>query len=157
MQIKSIHSSLILSLTVVMSLLIAGCANEGLGSGDYSREQARSEHHIRKGTVESIRKVKIEGTRTGIGAVAGAGLGGLAGSEFGRGSGNVAATIGGAILGGVAGQAVEQAVTKQDGIEITVTLESGKTISVIQAEDERFRVGDRVRVLSDHGSVRVSH
>ncbi|CAK0741409.1 Outer membrane lipoprotein pcp [Gammaproteobacteria bacterium] len=159
MKINPLNYLPILSLTAVMLLTMTGCANEGLGSDDYSRNQARSEHHVRVGTVESIRKVKIEGTRTGVGVVAGAGLGGLLGSEIGEGKGNIAATIGGAVLGGIAGQATEQALTKQDGLEITVVLESGKTISVVQAqtEDERFRVGDRVKILSGHGTTRVTH
>lgn len=45
----------------------------------------------------------------------------------------------------------------QNGIEITVRLDSGRLIAITQAADESFRVGDRVRVLSGGGTTRVSH
>lgn len=138
-------------------LTVGGCANQGLGGGDYTREQTRGEQTVRLGVVEQVRSVKIEGTRSGVGAVAGAGLGGLAGSEVGGGRGSIAGAIGGAIIGGIAGQAVEQVGTKQEGVEITVKLEGGKLIAITQAADERFNIGDRVRILSGGGVTRVSH
>ncbi|CAK0760320.1 Outer membrane lipoprotein pcp [Gammaproteobacteria bacterium] len=146
------------SLALVGLLTMTGCATPGLGSGDYARAQARGEQTIRLGVVESIRKVRLEGTETGVGTIAGAGLGGLAGSRIGQGSGSVAAAIGGAVLGGIAGHAIEQTTTKQEGLEITIMLDNGKMIAVTQAADEPFRIGDRVRVLSDHrGVTRVAH
>jgi outer membrane lipoprotein SlyB len=63
----------------------------------------------------------------------------------------------GSVAGGVAGQAVEQAATRQPGLEITVKLDSGRMIAVTQAADENFRPGDRVRVLSDGHTARVTH
>jgi outer membrane lipoprotein SlyB len=154
---RFLNGAPMLSLLAAALLAVAGCANEGLGGGDYSRAQTRGEQTVRLGVVESVRSVKIEGTRSGVGAVAGAGVGGLAGSEVGGGRGSIAGAIGGAILGGIAGQAVEQAGTKQEGVEITVKLESGKLIAVTQAADERFNIGDRVRILSGGGVTRVSH
>jgi len=63
----------------------------------------------------------------------------------------------GSVAGGVAGQAAEQAATRQPGLEITVKLDSGRMIAVTQAADENFRPGDRVRVLSDGRTARVTH
>jgi outer membrane lipoprotein SlyB len=40
--------------------------------------------------------------------------------------------------------------------EITVLLDSGKYIAVVQGADELFRAGDRVRVLSGR-TTRVTH
>ncbi|CAK0776865.1 Outer membrane lipoprotein pcp [Gammaproteobacteria bacterium] len=136
---------------------VGGCATEGLGNADYSRTQARGEQHIRAGVVEYVRPVKIEGTNTGVGAMAGASLGGLAASEIGQGTGSIAAAIGGAVLGAVAGQMAEAALTKEEGLEITVELDSGKKIAVTQAADEMFRVGDRVRILGNGETTRVTH
>jgi outer membrane lipoprotein SlyB len=147
----------IVTLAAAALMAVAGCASEGLGGGDYSRTQTRGEQTVRMGVVDQVRAVKIEGTRSGLGAVAGAGLGGLAGSEVGGGRGSIAGAVGGAIIGGIAGQAVEQAGTKQDGVEITVKLDSGRLIAVTQGADEQFQVGDRVRVLSGGGVTRVSH
>jgi outer membrane lipoprotein SlyB len=43
-----------------------------------------------------------------------------------------------------------------NGIEITVLLDGGRYIAVVQAPDEQFHVGDRVRVLSGQGITRVA-
>ena len=63
----------------------------------------------------------------------------------------------GAVLGGVAGQAIEEKTTKKEGLEITVKLDSGQIIAVTQEADEQFRAGEKVRVLSGSGVTRVSH
>ena len=63
----------------------------------------------------------------------------------------------GSVAGGVAGQAAEQAGTRQTGYEITVRLDNGQMIAVTQAADEAFKPGDRVRLLSDGGTTRVTH
>jgi len=109
------------------------------------------------GIVESVREVNIEGTKTPIGAGAGAVVGGVAGSTVGSGRGSAVGATVGAVLGGLGGAATEEAVTRQKGVEITVKLDSGRMIAVTQAADEEFRVGDRVRVLSGGGTTRVSH
>ena len=58
---------------------------------------------------------------------------------------------------GLGGAAVEEGVTRQKGVEITVKLDSGRMLAITQAADEEFRVGDRVRVLSGGGTTRVTH
>ena len=78
---------------------------------------------------------------TGVGTAAGAVLGGIAGSNVGGGIGQVAGAIGGAILGGIIGQNVEKSANERQGVEITVLLDSGKYIAVVQEADEQFRVG----------------
>jgi len=148
------------SLALPIALILAtavGCATPGLGGGDYSRAQTRGEQTVRLGVVEQVRPVKIDGTRSGVGATGGAVLGGVAGSGVGGGRGQVAGAVAGAILGGVVGQAAENSATTKPGVEITVKLESGKLIAVTQEADEQFRIGDRVRILSGGGVTRVSH
>jgi len=108
--------------------LLGACAS-GVGGDDYSRDQTRREQTVRLGVVDSVREVKIDGTRSGVGAVA----------------------------GGVAGQAAEQGATRQTGLEITVLLDGGRLIAVTQAADETFKPGDRVRILSDGATSRVTH
>jgi outer membrane lipoprotein SlyB len=63
----------------------------------------------------------------------------------------------GAVAGGVAGQAAEQAATGTTGLEITVRLDSGQLIAVVQEAEESFRPGERVRVLRGGRSTRVTH
>ncbi|MDO9221115.1 MAG: hypothetical protein Q7T90_08815 [Thiobacillus sp.] len=137
-------------------VVLGGCAS-GTGGKDYSREQARTVQDVQMGVVELVREVNIEGTKTPIGAGAGAVVGGVAGSTIGSGRGSVVGATVGAVLGGLGGAAAEEGVTRQKGVEITIKLDSGRIIAITQAADEAFRVGDRVRVLSGGGTTRVSH
>ena len=142
-------------LAAVAAVTIAGCATSKSGSV-YSREDALREQTVRMGVVESVREVKLEGTRSGIGPAAGAVAGGVAGSSIGHGRGSALGAIAGAVVGGIAGQAVEQSATKKQGVEVTVKLDSGQMVAVMQEADETFRPGDRVRILSDGATSRVT-
>jgi outer membrane lipoprotein SlyB len=144
------------AILVAVSALLFGCAT-GTGGKDYSREQTRTVQEVQMGVVEAVREVNIEGTKTPIGAGAGAVVGGVAGSTIGGGKGSVVGAAVGAVLGGLGGAAAEEAITRNQGVEITVKLDSGRLIAVTQTADESFRVGDRVRILSGGGTTRVSH
>jgi outer membrane lipoprotein SlyB len=150
------NRTFVATLLAAGTLLLAGCP-AGLGSKDYSRGQARTVQEVQMGVVESVREVNIEGTKTPVGAGAGAVVGGVAGSSVGGGKGSVVGAALGAVLGGLGGAAAEEAVTRQKGVEITVKLDSGRMLAITQAADEQFKVGDRVRVLSGSGTTRVSH
>ena len=138
------------------ALLLGGCAYNA-GSRDYRGYQVMGEQSVRFGIVESVRDVNIAPHETGVGTAGGAVLGGIAGSNVGQGSGQVAGAIGGAILGGIIGQNVERSANQRQGLEVTVLLDSGKYVAVVQQADEQFRPGDRVRVLSGRGTTRVTH
>jgi len=140
----------------VLGLALGGCAYH-YGSGDYRGYQVRGEQSVRFGVVDSVRPVRINPRDTGLGAATGAIAGGIAGSNVGGGSGQIVGALGGAILGGVIGQNVEQSANERRGEEITVLLDSGKYLAVVQEADESFRPGDRVRVLSGRGTTRVTH
>jgi outer membrane lipoprotein SlyB len=134
--------------------LLAGCATEP--GADASGEPARRKPSEHGGVVESVREVQIERAGSGIGGVVGAVIGGVAGSNVGQGSGAVIGSVLGSVLGGVAGQAAEQAATHRPGYEITVRLDDGQRIAVTQGTDESFSPGDRVRILSDGITARVT-
>jgi outer membrane lipoprotein SlyB len=112
---------------------------------------------IELGTVQMVKPVKIEGTKSYVGPAAGAAAGGALGSTIGSGSGKTVSTVLGALAGGAAGAAVEEEITKKDGLEITVELDNGEAIAVVQEADVPFAVGDRVRILKGpDGTTRVS-
>jgi outer membrane lipoprotein SlyB len=150
------HRLSALAITAFAAILLAGCAGSQSGSA-YSRTQTRGEMHVRMGIVESVRTVLIEGTQSGVGAVAGGVVGGVAGSNVGQGRGSTVGSVLGAVLGGMAGQAIEEKASKKDGLEITIKLDGGQIIAVTQEADEQFHAGERVRVLSGSGVTRVSH
>jgi outer membrane lipoprotein SlyB len=141
---------------LILVLLATGCASSR--SGDvYTRDQARQEMLVRTGVVEGIREVTMEGTKSGAGTFAGAAVGGVAGSTVGSGKGEIVGAIIGAVIGGIAGSAIEESATKKNALEITVRLDGGQIIAVVQEMGESFYPGDRVRVLSGSGSTRVTH
>ena len=136
--------------------LLGACAYPGVGAGDYTMYEAQGEQQVRFGVVESVRDVRLDPYDSGVGTVTGAMVGGIAGSHVGGGSGQAVGAIAGTILGGIIGQNVEKSANELPGIEITVLLDSGKYIAVVQGADELFRTGDRVRVLSGR-TTRVTH
>lgn len=140
---------------LTLAALLAGCATSR--SGDvYSRGEALREQTVRLATVESVRPVTIEGTRSGIGAAAGGIAGGVAGSGVGSGRGSTIAGVLGAVGGGVAGQAIEEGATRRRGVEITVRLDNGELRAIVQEETDKFAPGQRVRLLTSGGVTRVS-
>lgn len=152
-----ISTSMALAAAIAASAFISGCASTSSGSV-YSGGQARQEQTVRMGVVESVRQVTIEGSKSGVGTIAGGAIGGVAGSNIGGGNrGSAVGTILGAVAGGLAGSAIEQSTTKKQGLEITVKLDNGELRAITQDADESFRPGERVRLLSGGGVTRVTH
>ena len=152
------RSILTIFLLPIALLLSGGCASN-LGGDDYSRSEARRTMRVRFATVESVRPVRLEGTRTPVGPMAGAVAGGVIGHSLG-GRGSVISAVGtvaGAVAGGVGGAAVEEAVTRRRGVEITVQLDNGEYLAVVQADGgEDFQPGERVRLVGDGYTERIT-
>jgi outer membrane lipoprotein SlyB len=141
-----------------MSLMLGGCMTN-LSGDSYSRDEARQVQTVRMGTIDALRPVKIEGSKTPIGAGAGAVVGGVAGSALGGGRGSVITAVIGAVAGGLLGSATEEGLTRTQGVEITVREDDGSMRAYVQAvqENEIFRVGERVRIMTVNGTSRVAH
>ncbi|WP_416426319.1 glycine zipper 2TM domain-containing protein [Pseudomonas sp. App30] len=151
-------SALLLACFTTSSLFLGGCVSN-LQGDTYSRDEARRVQTVRMGTIESLRPVKIEGTKTPIGAGAGAVVGGVAGSAIGGGRGSIITAVIGAVAGGLVGSAAEEGMTRAQGVEITVREDDGSMRAYVQQvqENEIFRVGERVRIMTVDGTSRVSH
>lgn len=158
MKIRPILAFSLLSAAV---LAVSGCASN-LGGEHYSRGEARQTMSIRFGTVVSVRAVQIEGTKTRVGATAGAVTGGVIGRSVGNslGSNSISRSIGtvlGGVAGGVGGAAAEEAITRTDGVEVTVKLENGEILAVVQQDGgENFQPGERVRLVGGGKATRVT-
>lgn len=152
--LKSI-AVLCLELVLVM-LLMTACQPASRSGQVYSRDQAMTSHSVYYGTVLRVNDVTIEGSQSGVGAVAGGVMGGVLGSTIGGGSGRNVATAAGAIAGAGIGSAAEKNMTTKAGVELEIELDSGQLIVVVQEKDDVYAVGDRVRVLKDaKGTTRV--
>ncbi|HEX8479221.1 MAG TPA: glycine zipper 2TM domain-containing protein [Telluria sp.] len=142
---------------LLVGAALAGCASPPHSGREYTYYQAQGEQTVRMGVVESVREVSIVNPDSGTGTVAGAALGGLGGSTIGRGNGSAAMAIVGAVAGGLIGNRVESNANHKPGYEITVKLDSGELRAITQLADEMFRPGERVRLLSNGMTTRVSH
>ncbi len=152
------QSNLLTISVVALGLTLGGCASN-LSGDSYSRDEARKVQTVRLGTVEMLRPVKIEGTKTPIGTGAGAVVGGVAASGIGHGRGSTVAAVIGALAGGLLGSMTEEGLTRTQGVEITVREDDGTLRAYVQEvqENEIFRVGERVRIMTVDGTSRVAH
>ena len=151
MKIKSAAAGVL-----VLALLSGGCTN--YSGNAYSGSQVRSAQTVEYGTVVSVQSVTLEENHPAlVGTAAGGVVGGILGNMVGGGKGRTLATVAGAALGAAGGYAAEKSITKQNGLEISVRLENGRELSIVQAADQQFSPGERVRVLrGSDGSARVS-
>lgn len=136
----------------LLCLLLAagGCATSGGKS--YTKGEARQVQTVQRGVIVSIEEVTIEQDSTLLGPAAGGTLGGVVGSTMGRGRGRLLTTAGGAVVGAVLGALGEKAVRTEKAYEFMIDLDGGGTISVVQAIDGNYAVGDQVRVLRGSGN-----
>jgi outer membrane lipoprotein SlyB len=119
--------------------------------------QAQRVSHVYDATVLAVRPVTIDGSQSGVGAGAGAIVGGIAGSAIGGGNGAAIATVLGAVVGGVAGNAIERDSTTQNGVEIIVQMRDGQRRAVIQGVTaDAWATGDPVIMIVTGGNARIA-
>jgi outer membrane lipoprotein SlyB len=102
------------------------------------------------GTVESVTPFEREAAQgSGIGAIAGAALGGLVGNQFGGGTGKDLATIAGMVGGGFAGNSVEKKMKKETVYEVKVRMEDGS----LRKLEQKASIGVGTRVTVEGGKL----
>jgi outer membrane lipoprotein SlyB len=143
---------------MVFVLLAASVLTAGCASNSAADRNAGEELEVRPGVVEEVRQVPLPGSTDGyIGIIGGGAVGGIAGGTVGSGRGSQAASVAGAVAGSVAGRALESSMSSREGLEISVRLDSGRLMLVLQPNGETFKPGERVRVISGSRSIRVTH
>jgi len=151
------------ALVVGLALLSwLGCA-PAVGPGTYSVYDAGRPMSVEYGVVDAVRDVAIQGQPTGAGAAVGSTVGAMAGAAIGsnnsyyyNGSGAWWGGLAGALIGGLVGSAIEADAARQDGVELRVQMDSGKTLIVVQGNQEVFKPGDAVEVVTaPDGTARV--
>ncbi|WP_431284200.1 glycine zipper 2TM domain-containing protein [Humitalea sp. 24SJ18S-53] len=131
---------------LVAGIGLSACAPTNTGT-TYSRSAIGQPSYVSYGTIVGQRPVQIAGSQSGVGAVAGAAAGGVAGSFIGGDWRSQALMgIGGAIVGGLAGNAIESGVTRGSAMEFVVREDRGGDIAVVQTNEDGLQVGDRVVV-----------
>ncbi|HNL91776.1 MAG TPA: hypothetical protein PKH01_02640 [Pseudomonadales bacterium] len=142
---------------LLVCFALVGCA-DNLSGDTYSRDEARRTMAVQYGTVDSVRPVVIEGERSMLGQGGGAVIGGIAANTVTGGRGQALATAVGAVAGAVAGGMAQEKMTRAQGAEITVQLDNGSGIAVVQEVQSlnEFVPGQRVRLTQADGKTRVA-
>ena len=133
-------------LWAVLAVLLGACASD-LGGRTYSRSDARQAYRVRYGEVLAVSAVTIEGEYTALGTAGGGAVGWSLGRVVGDGSGSRVAGAVGGVTGAIIGREVEESATAESGLEIMIDMDRGDTLVIVQAAEEAFSTGERVRVL----------
>ena len=150
------------SIILISILALGGCATGGFSPDVVSRDAAGKSQYVQSGTIVSIKKVTIEGDRESgniFGSILGAIVGSNIGGEDDQTTQEVGAVVGTAV-GSVVGQEASERISRKEGLEIIVKLDSNeREISIVQElstdPDYTFSVGDEVRIVRSSGKSRV--
>ena len=148
----------IMCMSILLACLILGACAPKTGAS-FSSGQARTAQSVTMGKIIQLDAAFINDDSSGLGTLGGAVVGGVAGSTIGGGRGRILSALGGVVIGGLAGTAIERGINSKDAVDITVRLDDGQVLSIVQElgdEEASFMVGDRVRILrGSDGSARV--
>ncbi|OJV46449.1 MAG: hypothetical protein BGO28_02575 [Alphaproteobacteria bacterium 43-37] len=144
-----------IALLCVLSVM-SGCMH--IGQNVYDNKEVGKASAVSFGVVVGMKPIDIKGDNSGAGAIVGGAAGAGAGSYMGSGTGQAWGIGAGLVAGAVIGGLMEQAMSNRKGIEYTVTLDSGVTMTIPQnvaSNDTPLNVGDRVIVQNTGGYQRV--
>lgn len=126
--------------------LVTACA-KNISPHTYQASEAGVANKVLSGVIIGKRAVKVD-ANSGVGGLAGAGAGAVGGSAIGGSArGNVVGAIGGAVVGGLLGNAVDKGINSHKAFEYIIKLKNDTTISIAQAQEMQFEVGQHVLVI----------
>jgi outer membrane lipoprotein SlyB len=143
----------------LIGLTLAGCVNNDSLSGDvYSASEAKQVQNVTYGTVVNARPVQIQGgDENNVWARSAVRCWVVSWVTPSAAVPVVLATAAGAVAGGVAGQGVQGAMNKTQGVELEIRKDDGNTIMVVQKQGStHFSAGQRVVLASNGQQVTVS-
>ena len=144
-------------LIIFLFLFLGSCANSSLQPDTYDRSSVQKISNVLYGEVVSLRNVVIEGSTTS-GSIVGGLVGAATGSNVSdsKPESEIGAVLGGAI-GATIGGNLSKNLQSSDGIQLTLNMDDGRTISVVQEVGSyKFSIGDLVEVITTKGKTRVS-
>lgn len=111
-----------------------------------AQKSAKSDVCSSCGTVTDVTPITEAAKPSGVGAVAGAIVGGVLGHQVGGGNGKKVATVAGALGGAYAGNAIEGRTRSTTSYRVSVRFEDGRRDSFSYAQDPGVSVGESVRL-----------
>jgi len=134
------------------SALLIGACTSNIDSSHYTTSNVGTAAAARPCTVISVRQVTVQSDNN-LGALFGAGLGGVAGYSVGGGkTAHTLGAIAGAGLGGLAGDAAQDKLSKQAAYEYVVKLDNGQIMTLSQGTDVLLAQGQRCLLLGGNPS-----
>ncbi len=113
----------------------------------YASNAAQQANKADQGIIIGVRPVFISAAGT-TGTVTGGAAGGIAGAQVGAGPVSAFSALGGSLLGGIAGNAVEHAGGDTDAYEYIVKKTNGDLVSVTQKDAHPLALGLKVLVIA---------
>lgn len=145
----------------VLVLSLSACSSlnrfteEEQNSRAYSSKEVGQFSTVIEGTIVSIKKVKLSGSKV-LGTTFGGVLGGIAGASTTNKKHNQSAAIAiGALAGAILGSAVEKFSTEDIGYEILIKTDNGLK-AFVDTTKQDLKVGDKVYITHGSGPVRIS-
>jgi outer membrane lipoprotein SlyB len=142
------HAGLILRFPI-LALVLAGVSGCGpsYSPDTYASNAAQQANKVDQGVIVGVRNVAVSAAGT-VGTVTGAAAGGIAGSQVGVGPVSAFTSLGGALVGGVGGSAVEHVTADTTAFEYIVRKPNGDLVSVTQRDKTPLALGQKVLVIS---------
>ena len=141
---------------LIATMVVALAACTTTNPDVIQRGDAQRMSQVQDATVLSWRPVTVDGSQSGVGAVAGAVAGGVAGGSVGGSREGVIVGVLGEVAGAALGNAVERSTTKEQAVEILLQLRNGERRAIVQAQgNENFASGEPVIIVTTGGKSRV--
>jgi len=134
---------------LICALVVAGLSGCGpnYSPDTYSTTAVQQANKVEQGVIVGVRNVDVSATGA-AGAVTGAAAGGIAGAQVGSGPISALSALGGSLVGGLAGTAVEHATADTSAFEYIVRKSGGDLVSVTQKDKTPLTLGLHVLVIA---------
>ena len=139
---------------MLIMILGVSCSMTDYKPESISKYQAGKIETVLIGTILQLESVIIDGDRD-LGASAGAAVGADLGSDNDKAP--VAAGVIGALIGSAVGAEIGSKVNEKRAIELTIELDNGKIISIVQEVSEKYSFfeGQKVKIVNSNYRSRV--
>jgi outer membrane lipoprotein SlyB len=136
-----------LGLAAAMLAAVAGCGRN-YSPNTYSSAATQQANKVVQGVIAGYRQVEISADGT-VGAVTGGAAGGIFASQAPGGPVTTAlSTLGGSLIGGFVGSAVEHGTSDTIGFEYVVRKTDGELLSVTQKDLVPLAIGQKILLIS---------
>jgi outer membrane lipoprotein SlyB len=125
---------------------LSGCG-PSYSPNTYSVTAVQQANTVAQGVIIGVRSVSVSAAGT-VGTLTGVAAGGIAGSQAVSGPISAFTALGGSLVGGIAGSAVEHTTADTTAFEYIVRKPSGDLVSVTQKDKTPLALGQKVLVIA---------